>query len=310
MAAMSPYMGNASYVFVSYSRYDAYRAEPIIERMIADGYRVFYQDGVEPGCDWDDATVSRIENCSCALFMISSAHLNATGCIDAVINVSRDKPRLPVMLEWVTLPAELQGLSALDHYVYIDQDAFFAELYRWEALATCLVPCMHNSDLCQTEPEVMTETAEKVTPSAAEQPKKAPKPVPAQGEIPPAGERWVDRDGSNATPRGFGRPVPPPRDPYPMMGHRLNRLFLIPAVPLYFISLFLFFMIFSAEWFFFLFLMFAAPAALLTVFAFVDRWPVVCFYGRIKLKRKTLCWICLVVVILSFLLLGASVPAE
>ena len=52
--AVKPYKGNEKYVFVSFSRQDKQKAFPIIEQLVNDGYRVWFDEGLDFGSEWTE----------------------------------------------------------------------------------------------------------------------------------------------------------------------------------------------------------------------------------------------------------------
>lgn len=74
------YMGEEPYIFVSYSHKDSERVWPIIARLQADRFRVWYDDGINPGTEWDSNIASHIKNCSFFLVFISENYLASENC--------------------------------------------------------------------------------------------------------------------------------------------------------------------------------------------------------------------------------------
>ena len=60
---LQPYQGDQQYIFISYAHKDEVVLK-IIEQMINDGYRVWFDNGIDPGTEWDDSIASHIERCS------------------------------------------------------------------------------------------------------------------------------------------------------------------------------------------------------------------------------------------------------
>ena len=58
-----PYRGEEAYIFVSYAHKDSYRVWPIVARLQLDGYRVWYDEGIDPGTEWDENIASHVKNC-------------------------------------------------------------------------------------------------------------------------------------------------------------------------------------------------------------------------------------------------------
>ena len=56
---LAPYHGSEPYIFVSYSHRNSARAAEIISRLNRSGFRVWYDQGLIPGREWDE-NIARI----------------------------------------------------------------------------------------------------------------------------------------------------------------------------------------------------------------------------------------------------------
>lgn len=57
------YEGKEPYIFISYSHKESDIIIPIIERLQADGYRVWYDDGIIPGTEWPETIAQQFPDC-------------------------------------------------------------------------------------------------------------------------------------------------------------------------------------------------------------------------------------------------------
>lgn len=125
-----PYQGNKSYIFVSYSHKDKNEVFSIINRLLNDGFRVWFDDGIDPGTEWDENIAEHIENCGYFIPFISKNYLNSSNCKDE-LNFARDldKDRFLVYLEDVKLPSgmamRLSRLQNIHKYTYNSFDEFY-----------------------------------------------------------------------------------------------------------------------------------------------------------------------------------------
>lgn len=129
------YQGQEGYIFVSYAHKDAKKVWPIIARLQEDGFRVWYDDGIDPGSEWDENIAAHVADCGYFLAFLSDHYLDSNNCKDE-LNFSRDqgKPQLLIYLEDVELP---QGMAmrlgrnqAIFYNRYEDREEFFAKLYE------------------------------------------------------------------------------------------------------------------------------------------------------------------------------------
>ena len=130
-----PYRGEEAYIFVSYAHKDSRKVWPIIERLQEDGFRVWYDDGIDPGTEWDENIAAHVADCGYFIAFLSENYLASNNCKDE-LNFSRDqgKPQLLIYLEDVVLP---QGMAmrlgrnqAIFYNRYKAEEEFFAKLYE------------------------------------------------------------------------------------------------------------------------------------------------------------------------------------
>ena len=139
---ISPYKGNEKYIFVSYSHRNTAHVLKIIRHLQNDGYRVWYDEGIDPGTEWDENIASHVEDCFCFIAFLSKEYLESSNCKDE-LNFARelDKPRLLIYLESIELPGglhmRLSRLQAIHMYKYADEDIFFEKLYKFSPLSRC-----------------------------------------------------------------------------------------------------------------------------------------------------------------------------
>lgn len=96
---------NMPYIFISYSHRDSNLVLPIISRLSAEGYNVWYDAGIEAGSEWDENIASHIGRCSYFIAFVSKNYINSKNCKDE-LNYSRDldKEQFLIHLEDVELP--------------------------------------------------------------------------------------------------------------------------------------------------------------------------------------------------------------
>ena len=130
------------YIFVSYSHKDSNFTIPIINRLKKEGYHVWYDDGIDPGTEWDENIANHIENCSYFVAVISNNYLQSDNCKDE-LNYSRDlnKNRLLVYIEECTLPSgmamRLNRLQSIHKYKYKAEEDFYKKLFTANNINIC-----------------------------------------------------------------------------------------------------------------------------------------------------------------------------
>ena len=93
------YKGSEPYIFVSYSHRDSETVMEIIQNMIDAGYRIWYDEGIDPGTAWDENIANHIETAGFFLAFVSPGYVGSDNCRDE-LNFSRDlkMPQLMVYL--------------------------------------------------------------------------------------------------------------------------------------------------------------------------------------------------------------------
>ncbi len=128
------YDGDKPFVFISYSHRDIDRVWPIISQMNKNGYRVWYDDGIDPGTEWDEFIASKISDCDYFIGFMSANYIASDNCKDE-LNYARDQVdnRLLVYLEEVQLPKGMEmrlgRIQAIHKYNFNTENEFFAKLY-------------------------------------------------------------------------------------------------------------------------------------------------------------------------------------
>ena len=139
MSKPVPYKGTEPYIFISYAHKDSDRVWPIIEQMQRDGYRVWYDEGIDPGTEWDEFIAEHIQGCDYFIAFLSPNYMASDNCKDE-LNFVRDlnKGRLLIYLEDVSLPAGMQmrlgRLQAIHWYTYVNRGEAFEKLYSSDGL--------------------------------------------------------------------------------------------------------------------------------------------------------------------------------
>lgn len=156
-----PYEGKAPYIFVSYSHMDKATVFPVIDRLIKDGYRVWYDEGITPGANWPQVLAKRLGACKVCLTFISSNWLASQYCnMEIGYATNHQKAIIPVRLEDVKPKDEVDFLLTINHYidkfVYESEETFLEKLYE----APCMEECKEKDGLNET-PEVSVAPKEK-----------------------------------------------------------------------------------------------------------------------------------------------------
>lgn len=137
-----PYRGIERYIFISYSHTDSKNVFDLINNLQLAGYRVWYDEGIDPGTEWDENIAVHVEKCGYFIALISENYLASSNCKDE-LNYAREleKPRLLIYLEDVQLPGgmrmRLSRLQAIHKNKYVSETAFMQKLFETKGLETC-----------------------------------------------------------------------------------------------------------------------------------------------------------------------------
>ena len=131
-----------SFIFVSYAHKDNRQVIPVIQHLQKDGYAVWYDEGIDPGTEWDEYIAGKVNDSSFFVAMISEAYLASSNCRDE-LNFARelDKKRVLVYLQKLELPLgmkmRLGRLQAIHRYAYEKDEEFYRKLYSTQGIDAC-----------------------------------------------------------------------------------------------------------------------------------------------------------------------------
>lgn len=139
-----PYKGDEKYIFISYSHRDIDEVLGFIETMQENGYNVWYDEGIDPGTEWDENIAKHIRECAYFISFITEDYIKSQNCRDE-LTYARDlnKERLLIYGEDVELPEgmkmRMNRLQAIFKYKYTDDLEFYTKVFQTEGLESCKV---------------------------------------------------------------------------------------------------------------------------------------------------------------------------
>lgn len=140
--ALAPYQGKEPYIFLSYSHLDGEHAAELIRGMNENGFRVWYDEGLVPGKEWDENIARTIMHCSYFVALMSKNYLESANCRDE-LNFARDKklPLLLIYLENIELPAGMEmrlgRMLAIHKDKYPSKEQLFAKIRTADGISVC-----------------------------------------------------------------------------------------------------------------------------------------------------------------------------
>ncbi len=147
-----PYSGDKPYIFISYAHKDREErtdVDAIILYLQSRGFRVWYDEGIDPGTEWDENIASHVEKCGYFIALISKKYLASTNCKDE-LNYARDldKKRLMIYLEECELPRgiamRINRLQSIFMYKYSRFEDFSKKLSTADGIDVCLSDVNEN----------------------------------------------------------------------------------------------------------------------------------------------------------------------
>ena len=154
MSNLYAYTGDKPYIFISYAHKDQEMVYPIIAKMQEDGYRVWFDEGIYPGEEWDISIAQSIDKCSYFLSLMSQNYIHSENCLDELV-YARDlgKKRVLIYLEEVILPSGIamrtNRIQSIFKYRYSAEQDFYMKLYRSDGLQDCLSETKDETQISQ-----------------------------------------------------------------------------------------------------------------------------------------------------------------
>ena len=132
---LKPYDGNGKYIFISYAHKDYDIIFPILSNIQNKGFYFWYDDGIEPGNEWDESIAIHIKNSNIVLAFISTNYIESENCKDE-LKFARDEniERILIYLENTELPPgmkmRLGRQQAMHYFRYTDKNDFYDKLFN------------------------------------------------------------------------------------------------------------------------------------------------------------------------------------
>ncbi len=144
------YEGKEPYIFISYAHKDSDTVLPIIRKFQDEGYRIWYDAGIEAGTEWPEYIAEHIKECACFVCFISQSALDSHNCRREInYAIKLKKNILTAYLEDTELTdgmeMQLDILQAIFKSRHDSDESFVDELLRSALLKACKAP--------QTTPE-------------------------------------------------------------------------------------------------------------------------------------------------------------
>lgn len=145
LATPQVYEGDEPYMFVCYAHADDVVVLPIIEALVAEGFRVWWDKGIEKGLEFPDYIADHVYGCASFVMFVSRSSKASNWCRrEAYYAIELNKRFLPIYLEDVELGRGLQMsigvMQAMRWHESRSDDEFCEELFAVRMLG----PCRHK----------------------------------------------------------------------------------------------------------------------------------------------------------------------
>ncbi|MBQ9413745.1 MAG: TIR domain-containing protein [Clostridia bacterium] len=136
---VAPYEGERDYLFISYSHRDAAIAIPIIEQLASEGYRLWYDEGIDPGSEWPETIAEHLGGAAACIGLISNNYLASDNCRREMnFALKKQLPYLSILLEEVQMSAgvemQLSANQAIFKYKLPSKELFLRKIHGTKSL--------------------------------------------------------------------------------------------------------------------------------------------------------------------------------
>ena len=156
------YNGTEPYIFISYSHKDTAAVLNAVEVLNDNGFRVWYDNGIEAGTEWPEYIAERLINCQVVIAFMSRSSQDSHNCRREIhFAIELKKELLVVYLEDFDLSPgmrlQLSALQAMFRYKYKDDADFLSHLCSAAIIQKCKAPIEIPNEAVVEEPETTTD---------------------------------------------------------------------------------------------------------------------------------------------------------
>lgn len=136
------YEGRDPYIFISYAHKDSDRVLPVIEFLQKEGFRVWFDAGIEVGTEWPEYIAEHLYNCECAIAFVSRNFAKSRHCVKELrFAVSKEKNIFAVHLEdfemSLGMQMQLEDVQSMFSYRHKTDESFMKTLAATRIIQPC-----------------------------------------------------------------------------------------------------------------------------------------------------------------------------
>ena len=140
--SLTAYEGKEPYIFVSYAHKDSSLVLPLIEALQHEGFRVWFDQGIEAGTEWPEYIEDRLCDCNSMIVFMSNNAVDSLNCRNEInLALSIHKELLVIYLEQTELRhgmrLQLSSVQSMFAYRSTDHTSFVSEICRSKLIASC-----------------------------------------------------------------------------------------------------------------------------------------------------------------------------
>ena len=161
---MNVYDGNENYIFISYAHKDSETVVPILEALQTNGFRLWYDLGIEAGTEWPEYIAEHLEGCHTVIAFMSDHAASSRNCrneINEALHLQKDMLVIHLSETQLTpgMRLQLNSTQSMFYYHHKTMNSFLTELFKARILQDCR--CQDaQSNLPEDDREIVVKKAE------------------------------------------------------------------------------------------------------------------------------------------------------
>lgn len=137
------YEGPAPYIFVSYAHEDRQQVYPIIRALMDQGYRVWYDEGVQCDSNWIEFVAGRLSTCTVMVAFLSQHYYASDNCKQELYfaqdeNIPYTAAYLDDAKPPVAIRLRLKGQFTMSLHQFLNLQSFLEKLTQTQTFRSCL----------------------------------------------------------------------------------------------------------------------------------------------------------------------------
>jgi len=138
------YEGKEKYIFISYAHKDSDLVMRIMSALQAEGYRIWYDDGIIPGSEWPENIAMHLNDAAMVIAMISPNSMASHNCRREInFALSKQKPFLSVVLDptemSLGMEMQLSAQNIIMRHNYDKWEDFISKIMLCPGLEPCRI---------------------------------------------------------------------------------------------------------------------------------------------------------------------------